>query len=96
MIEGERVATLWTATIALPSGREVEVPIFDFFRVEGDSSGKSALISTPLPSKTLLRNFDNVDDSRRISKPGRETDRRSGSGELLAIAAQGGRIGEGV
>ena len=35
MIEGDCVATLWKATFALPGGRHVDVPIFDFFRVEG-------------------------------------------------------------
>ena len=34
MIEGDCVATLWKATFALPGGKEVDVPIFDFFRVE--------------------------------------------------------------
>jgi limonene-1,2-epoxide hydrolase len=34
MIEGECVATLWKATFALSGGKEVDVPIFDFFRVE--------------------------------------------------------------
>lgn len=35
VIEGNCVATLWTATFALPGDKEVDVPIFDFFRVEG-------------------------------------------------------------
>jgi limonene-1,2-epoxide hydrolase len=34
MTEGECVATLWKATFALPGGKQVDVPIFDFFRVE--------------------------------------------------------------
>jgi ketosteroid isomerase-like protein len=34
VIEGDCVATLWTATFGLPGGKEVDVPIFDFFRVE--------------------------------------------------------------
>jgi len=53
MIEGERVATLWTATIALPSGREVEVPIFDFFRVEGGLIREIRPYFDPTPLKDV-------------------------------------------
>ena len=34
IVEGDAVATLWTATFRLPD-RDVVVPIFDFFRVTG-------------------------------------------------------------
>jgi limonene-1,2-epoxide hydrolase len=34
MTDGDCVATLWKATFALRGGKQVDVPIFDFFRVE--------------------------------------------------------------
>jgi predicted SnoaL-like aldol condensation-catalyzing enzyme len=34
LVEGDCVATLWTATFAPPGGKEIVVPIFDFFRVQ--------------------------------------------------------------
>lgn len=33
-IEGECVATLWTATFAPPDRTEIVVPIFDFFQIQ--------------------------------------------------------------
>lgn len=35
VVEGDSVATLWVATFSM-SGRDVVVPIFDFFRVNND------------------------------------------------------------
>ena len=35
IVEGEYVATLWTATFKSTEGHNVDVPIFDFFRVSG-------------------------------------------------------------
>jgi predicted SnoaL-like aldol condensation-catalyzing enzyme len=34
VVDGDCVGTLWKATFALSGGRQVVVPIFDFFRIE--------------------------------------------------------------
>lgn len=53
MIEGNCVATLWTATFALPGGKEVDVPIFDFFRIEGGLIKEIRPYFDPAPLKDV-------------------------------------------
>jgi limonene-1,2-epoxide hydrolase len=53
MIEGECVATLWKATFALANGKEVAVPIFDFFRVENGLIKEIRPYFDPTPLKEV-------------------------------------------
>src|SRR5256885_6607111 len=51
IVEGDCVATLWKATIGLPTGREAVVPIFDFFRVSGGEIKEIRPYFDPKPLK---------------------------------------------
>jgi ketosteroid isomerase-like protein len=57
IVEGDCVATLWNATIALRNGSEVVIPIFDFFHVKDGTIKEIRPYFDPKPLKgaTLTR-----------------------------------------
>jgi ketosteroid isomerase-like protein len=51
VVEGDCVGTLWKATFALAGGRQVVVPIFDFFRIENGKIRELRPYFDPAPLK---------------------------------------------
>ncbi|WP_291693885.1 nuclear transport factor 2 family protein [Bradyrhizobium sp.] len=53
LVDGDFVATLWTATFAPPGKPQVVVPIFDFFRIENGKIKELRPYFDPQPLKQL-------------------------------------------
>jgi predicted SnoaL-like aldol condensation-catalyzing enzyme len=54
VIDGDCVGTLWKATFAPPGGRQVVVPIFDFFRIENGKIKELRPYFDPEPLKRAV------------------------------------------
>jgi ketosteroid isomerase-like protein len=55
LVDGEYVATLWTATITPASGGELVVPIFDFFRIVDGQIKELRPYFDPQPLQAAIR-----------------------------------------